>query len=127
MFKTILLISIILIILILIPKCYCNDNSKNNIQKLIRQTSRWSTAADQDTNPYIANLHSTYALGYLMALRELYSDEEIKKLNGVDVRILENEITKIMDISIMKLAEICPEGQPKNEFLRYLSQQGSLN
>ncbi len=122
----IVIIAIVLVLILSYKNCSCQNNSKTNIKKLIRQTSRWSTAADQDTNPYIANLHSTYALGYLMALRELYSDEEIKNLSDVDVRALEIEITKIMDASIIKLASICPEGQPKNEFLRYLSQQGAL-
>lgn len=42
-----------------------------NIKRLVRQTARWATAADQDLNGYIANLHATYAMGYLMAIREI--------------------------------------------------------
>ena len=33
---------------------------KKNIQKLIRQASRWSTAAAQDDNTMIALLHANY-------------------------------------------------------------------
>ena len=103
---------------------YRNGNDKQYILKLIRQTARWATAAEQDTNPYIANLHATYSLGYLMALRELYDDSTILKLSNVDIRKLEEEITKTMDIAIQKLILICPEGQPKNKFLARLANQG---
>ena len=104
----------------------CSRNDREFISKLIRQTARWATAAEQDTNPYIANLHATYSLGYLMALRELYDDATILRLSNVNVRKLEKEVTKTMDLSIEKLIITCPEGQPKNKFLAYLSKQGSL-
>lgn len=97
---------------------------KINIKKLLRQTARWATAAEQDINPYISNLHATYALGYLMALKEIYTENEILKETGVDIRKLESEITTVMDNAINKLAKICPEGQPKNQYLAYLSKEG---
>lgn len=104
------------------PVCKCHDTEK--INKLIRQTSRWAVAAEQDTNPYIANLHSTYSLGYLMALREIYNDEYINKLSNVDVRRLETEVTKIMDDAVKKLVTVCPQGQPKNSYLAFLAKEG---
>lgn len=104
------------------PISKCNDI--NRINKLIRQTSRWAVAAEQDTNPYIANLHATYSLGYLMALREIYSDEYIKKLVKLDVRKLETEVTRIMDDAVKKLIQVCPEGQPKNKYLAFLAKEG---
>ena len=100
-----------------------NNDKKTNINKLIRQIARWATAAVQDTNPYIANLHATYSVGYLMALREIYDDETINKLGNINVRILEEEVTKIMDGAISQLIQICPEGQPKNKYLAFLAKQ----
>ena len=102
-----------------------NDNvdKKTNINKLIRQTARWATAAAQDTNPYIANLHATYSVGYLMALREIYDDNTINKLGNINIRQLEKEVTTIMDDAISKLVNICPEGQPKNKYLAFLAKQ----
>jgi hypothetical protein len=97
---------------------------ESNVKKLVRQTARWATAADQDMNGYIANLHATYAMGYLMALREIYTDEQIEKYSGVNVRKLEFEITNIMDNAIKKLVIICPEGQPKNQYLAFISKEG---
>jgi hypothetical protein len=98
-------------------------DTKININKLIRQTARWATAAEQDTNPYIANLHATYSLGYLMALREIYNDDIINKLGNINVKRLEEEVTKIMDGAISQLIQVCPEGQPKNKFLAFLAKQ----
>jgi hypothetical protein len=97
---------------------------RQNINRLIRQTARWSTAAEQDTNPYIANLHATYAMGYLMALREIYPDEVITRISGINIRELDIKVNKIMDEAVQKLITVCPEGQPKSHFLAYLSGQG---
>ena len=99
------------------------DDDKNKINKLIRQTARWSTAASQDTNPYIANLHATYAVGYLMALREIYDDKTINELGRININKLEEEVTKIMDGAISQLVQVCPEGQPKNKYLAFLAKQ----
>lgn len=101
-----------------------NNDKKTNINKLIRQIARWATAAVQDTNPYIANLHATYSVGYLMALREIYTDEAITRLSNVDVRKLDIHVNKIMDDAVKKLIQVCPEGQPKNKYLAYLSKEG---
>jgi hypothetical protein len=101
---------------------YLDDSQK--INRIIRQTARWATAADQDTNAYISNLHATYAVGYLMALREIYTDEAITRLSNVDVRKLDIHINKIMDDAVKKLIQVCPEGQPKNKYLAYLSKEG---
>ena len=101
-----------------------HSTDKENIQRLLRQTARWSTAAEQDSNPYIRNLHATYAVGYLLALRELYSDQTILKLTGVDARKLENAVHTVMDNAMLDVARVCPQGQPKSEFLALLSKQG---
>ena len=94
------------------------------INKLVRQTARWATAADQDTNPYIANLHATYAMGYLMALRDSYSDTIINEEAKIDIRQLDTQINKIMDSALQKLATVCPEGNPKNRFLAAIAKEG---
>lgn len=125
-----LILIIVLAFIILINMYNCNYNyltESQKVNKLIRQTARWAAAAEQDENAYIANLHATYALGYLMALREIYTDEVINKLSNVDVRMLETQVTNIMDGAVKKLVNVCPQGQPKNKFLSYLSKEGNFN
>jgi hypothetical protein len=122
----IIILSVIVIFLVLLfgNKCERKNTKGSNIKKLVRQTARWATAADQDENGYIANLHATYAMGYLMALREIYTDVDIKRYSGVDVRKFENEIYTIMDNAIKKLVIECPNGQPKNRYLASISKEG---
>jgi hypothetical protein len=74
--KIIILTTVLIILMLLFRNCKCErkNTRESNIKKLVRQTARWATAADQDDNGYIANLHATYAMGYLMALREIYTD-----------------------------------------------------
>lgn len=124
--------SIIIVILmsLLLNLFNINNNSnitksdRDKIERLIRQTARWATAANQDTNPYITNLHATYAMGYLMALREIYSDTVIKEVSGVDIGRLDREINNTMDLALTQLSIVCPTGQPKTQFLAEIAKEG---
>jgi hypothetical protein len=124
MYPVIIFFVLIVFTLFFMTRKNSHSSDLEKIQRLLRQTARWSTAAEQDSNPYIRNLHATYAVGYLLALREIYSDETILKLTGVDPRRLETEVNKVMDNAMLQVAKVCPEGQPKSEFLALLSKQG---
>jgi len=124
MYLFIIVFVIVLSVLFLGYQRTRGSSDKDKIQRLLRQTARWSTAAEQDSNPYIRNLHATYAVGYLLALRELYSEQTILRLSGVDIRKLETEVNKVMDNAMLEVAKVCPDGQPKSEFLGLLSKQG---
>lgn len=101
-----------------------SDDFNEKIKILVRQSARWTIASEQDENPYIAMLHANYGAGYIFALRSIATDAQIKEATGLDVVKLEQEITKVQDMSFVKLARVCPEGQPKSEFLRLISGQG---
>jgi hypothetical protein len=105
---------------------YVSSSDKVKIERLLRQTARWATAADQDTNPYITNLHATYAMGYLMALREIYPDHIIQSVSDINVNELDTQINKVMDSAIKSLVVTCPEGQPKNVFLASIAKEGGI-
>lgn len=104
-----------------------SDDFNEKIKTLVRQSARWTIASEQDENPYIAMLHANYGAGYIFALRSIATDAQIKNATGLDVIKLEREITKVQDMSFVKLARVCPEGQPKSEFLRLISGQGVKN
>lgn len=101
-----------------------SDDFNEKIKTLVRQSARWTIASEQDKNPYIAMLHANYGAGYIFALRSIATDAQIKEATNLDVMKLEQEITKVQDMSFVKLARVCPEGQPKSEFLRLISGQG---
>ena len=125
------LIIVLLLIIIFVLLCTCGRktityNKKEDIQTLLRQSARWAVAAEQDLNPFIKNLHGNYGAGYLFALQEIATDEEIKLATGIDIHQFKKEITRIQDNGLRSLAKICPEGQPKTRFLAIISGQNDL-
>ena len=59
--------------------------SKESMITLIRQAARWAAAAQQDKSPMIALLHANYGAGYLWALKDIASDQDIYNNTGIDV------------------------------------------
>ena len=103
-------------------------NDKDRIQILARQAARWSVAAEQDTNPLIAVLHANYGAGYLWALRDIYSQNEIEEAMGKDFTLerFMKEITRIQDTKSKQMLMICPEmgDLDKSRFLKSVSGEG---
>lgn len=119
------------LVIVLLYVFYVEYNKKStskaeNLRNLLRQTSRWAVAAEQDTNPYITNLHATYALGYLNSIKTVYTEQEIMDITNISIKEFEKSITEIMDKAIQKISEICPEGKSKNEFLNYIASSGEF-
>lgn len=116
-FHTLIIIvfMILLISYIMYLKYFRTSLLKNLISKdtviktLYRQCARWSTASTQDENPLIATLHANYAAGYLWALEDLFTSEEISSFSGFDHKKLRSEIQKNQDITTKKITSACPD------------------
>ena len=89
------------------------EKYEDAIRNLVRQTSRWATAADQDQNAVIATLHSNYAMGYVMALQQTENNEEIQRITGVDMKWFQNQILRVQQKSTQKLVMDCPRIAPR--------------
>jgi len=94
------------------------------ITVLARQSGRWSSAALQDENPLIANLHANYGAAYIFALRQIASDKDILRVTGKEAKRIEDEIVAVQDISAKKLINACPNIVPENKFLAALGGEG---
>jgi hypothetical protein len=109
--------------------CYLYNNNydllKKNIQTLVRQAARWSTAAKQDDSSMIAVLHANYGAGYLWAVKDIASDDQIAKAAGIDIRKFENEIIKIQDQATVRMSQLCSEYGPEPSYLTTLGGEGS--
>ena len=79
------------------------------ILKLVRQTARWATAAQQDQSPLVALLHANYAAGYLWALKDIASDTEINKVAGINLKQFEEHIVNVQDMTTKNVLKACPE------------------
>ena len=129
------MIQIIIILGILAYFCYIFTNYSNNkndeqiskediIKKLVRQSARWSTAARQDNSLMIKVLHACYGAGYLWALKDIASNDEIERYAKIDMFKFENEITSTMDAAQMELASTCGKYPPKRSYLTSIAGEG---
>lgn len=85
------------------------DKFNQIIKILVRQTSRWSNAAQQDTSPLVSVLHANYGAGYLWALHDIATDNEIYNATGIDSKKFTQKIIDIQDNATMKLYNLCPK------------------
>lgn len=121
-----IIIGILLVYLInnLINKIYVPDNLNNVINILVRQSARWSTAAEQDDNAMIAVLHANYGAGYLWALKDIATDSEINEVTGIDMKKFTYKILQVQDNATMKMAKLCPKFAPKKSYLTRIGGEG---
>jgi len=101
---------LIIVLVALSSSFFINTDSKHNesIKKLLNQSSRWGIASAQDKNPFVKNLHGNYAMGYLIALRDIASDSEIKRITSVDILDFQKDIITIQREAAEEIFKICP-------------------
>ncbi len=112
-----IVIFLIIIITIWHKPCVCVGQQKN-INSLTRQMLRWYIASTQDNEVIIKNLHSNYAMGYLSALRNIATDDEIYQSTGLDVQKISKAIAAQQDASLIKFAQECPDLIPDDDVYR---------
>lgn len=83
--------------------------ASSSLEKLIRQSARYATAAQQDDSPLIANLHANYAAAYLYAAKDIANETQIHNSTGVDVIKFKEHIVNIQDMVTKKTVAKCPE------------------
>ena len=81
----------------------------DRIKKLIRQSARYATAAQQDESPIIATLHANYAAAYLWALKDIATPKKINQNTGVELKTFEEHILNVQDMVSKKVVQKCPE------------------
>lgn len=102
---------------------YLSGVDEDAIPILVRQAARWSTAAKQDLNPMIANLHANYGAGYLWALQDIATHQDIEEAAGIDWKRFRNEILKAQDDAAQRLARKCPGFAPKPGYLTSIAKE----
>lgn len=85
------------------------------VRILYRQTARYAVASLQDDSPVVKSLHANYAMGYLMALKDLATTEEFSRATGDNLLTFERKIASIQDSSTVNLVEGCPELVPEQD------------
>ena len=90
----------------------------------MRQAARWSVAARQDKSSMIAVLHANYGAGYLWALQDIASKQEIEAATGIDLQRFRKEIIDTQDNATRAMSALCPAYAPPSSYLSKLAGEG---
>jgi uncharacterized protein HemY len=128
--KLLITILVIVVILVVVLYYYLKRQINNMCEKdkiiktLVRQASRWATAAKQDNNALIAVLHANYGAGYLWALKDVFTDKDIEEVMNFNILKFRDEIIKIQDDANLKLIKECPSFANQSDYLVKLAKEG---
>ena len=105
----ILFLVLVLVFIVIAPQ---RSDSDRQIRILYRQTARYAVASLQDDSPVVKTLHANYAMGYLMALKDLATTEQFARATGDNLLSFERKIAGIQDASTVNLVGECPDLMP---------------
>jgi len=66
-------------------------------------------------------LHANYGAGYLWALKDIATDQEIMDATGLNIKKLTQHVVKVQDSATRKMALLCPKYAPKISYLTQIS------
>jgi hypothetical protein len=107
----ILFLLLVLVFVLLRP----TGDSDKQIRILYRQTARYAVASLQDESPVVKSLHANYAMGYLMALKDLATTDQFARATGDNLLSFERKITAIQDASTVNLVGDCQDLIPNED------------
>jgi Na+-transporting NADH:ubiquinone oxidoreductase subunit NqrC len=116
--EQILLILFIVLVLVFVLFRTSSDGVvpiDKQIRILYRQTARYAVASLQDESPVVKSLHANYAMGYLMALKDLATTGEFARATGDNLLSFERKIASIQDASTVNLVGDCPDLIPNED------------
>jgi hypothetical protein len=106
--EAVLILFLVLVLVLVVVFRPMSIDSDKQIRILYRQTARYAVASLQDDSAVIKSLHANYAMGYLMALKDLATTEEFAKATGDNLLSFERKIAGIQDASTVNLVGDCP-------------------
>ncbi len=63
-----------------------------HLESLTQQCYQWQRTAQQDTDPYLALVHSSYAIGVHKAIRQISEEADFKRITGMDAVDFESDL-----------------------------------
>jgi hypothetical protein len=108
-------ILVLILVLVLVIFRQPPSSLDKQIRILYRQTARYAVASAQDESSVIKTLHANYAMGYLMALKDIATASDFKRATGTDLTLFESKITRIQDSSTVNLVSECEELIPDED------------
>jgi len=113
--ESVFILFLVLVLVFVVVLRPTSGDSDKQIRILYRQTARYAVASLQDASPVVKSLHANYAMGYLMALKDLATTEEFAKATGDNLLSFERKIAGIQDASTVNLVGDCPALVPDED------------
>jgi hypothetical protein len=111
-FVYVVLLSIVALFVLFRTQTKLDDEG---IRTLYRQTARYAVASTQDDSPVIRTLHANYAMGYLMALKDLVTSADFQRATGKNLVDFERKIAQVQDASTIGLVSARPDLIPAED------------
>jgi hypothetical protein len=114
--ETLLILFLLLVLVFVLLRTSSNSVPLDKqIRILYRQTARYAVASLQDDSPVVKSLHANYAMGYLMALKDLATNEQFARATNDNLLSFERKIAGIQDASTVNLVGDCPDLIPNED------------
>ena len=110
-----LILVIVLVLIFVVVRTSVPLDLDKQIRVLYRQTARYAVASLQDDSPVVKSLHANYAMGYLMALKDLATTEQFARATNDNLLSFERKIASIQDASTVNLVGDCPDLIPNED------------
>lgn len=116
--REIILIAVLIFLFFVLSRRVVKSTSDENVRVLYRQAARYAVASLQDESEVIKVLHANYAMGYYMALKDIVTGEDFKRITGEDMLLFEQKLSAIQDSATTALTAGRPSLVPlKDEML----------
>jgi hypothetical protein len=83
---------------------------------LLRSANRWALAATQDKAPLLALMHICYAKAYVVAVRRIMTDEQLRDAHNVNMIELIEKMDQVERQAVAAIATSSPNLVPGGEF-----------
>ena len=97
--------------------CWCVTRyppyTLNKVGRLVQDGVRWGAVAEQDTNPLLSLIHSTYALSYINVARMMVGDQDIENITNMHAGELHKELQDKQDRVLRRLYKKYPKLRPR--------------
>jgi putative exporter of polyketide antibiotics len=105
----------VLIVFVMMTRTSYATGDVELIRTLYRQSARYAVASIQDDAEVIQMLHANYAMGYLLALKDVASTEDFKRATGEDLISFERKIAQIQDAATTRIIKDRPDLRPLDD------------
>lgn len=113
--ETLLILILVLVLVFVVFRESSPSSLDKQIRILYRQSARFAVASTQDESSVIKTLHANYAMGYLLALKDIATATDFKRATGTDLTLFESKITRIQDSSTVNLVSECHDLIPDED------------